>query len=459
MKKTITFLLAMLFAVASASSQSSGTCGNQATWDYNDGVLTISGTGTMTNFGSDDNLAPWVDYQSTITDLVISEGITSIGNNAFKNCGNLKSVKFPTTLNTVGSYAFHNCISLTSIDLSGCSGLINIFHYAFWSCQNLTDVKLPASLKVLDEAAFYYCTSLPTIDLSVCTSLAYLGMAAFRLCTCLVSVNFPASMKSFGSGVFYGCTSLTSIDLSGLNDMTDISGSTFINCTSLKTVALPASLTKIYGKTFENCTSLEAIDLSVCTKSKSIGDNTFASCEGMKVLTLPASLTTIGSGAFVDCKGLTEINSLATVPPELVGADMGDSPFYGVPKSLSLNVPPGRRMAYENADGWKEFTNIRDGQSGPVYWSYEEVTKTLYFSGKGAMDDYNESTNIEPWSDFKADILAVVMEEGVTKVGDFAFKQCINVATVSFPTTLEWIGNNAFYNCKKLTSVDMTECT
>ena len=84
MKKTITFLLAMLFAVASASSQSSGTCGDNATWDYNDGVLTISGTGTMPKFVSDDNLAPWVDSQSTITDLVISQGITSIDNNAFK---------------------------------------------------------------------------------------------------------------------------------------------------------------------------------------------------------------------------------------------------------------------------------------------------------------------------------------------------------------------------------------
>ena len=159
MKKTITFLLAMLFAVASASSQSSGTCGDNATWDYNDGVLTISGTGTMTDFMYISK--PWLSLQNAITEVKVDEGITNIGSYAFHSFSELIKVTLPSTLKILSNYSFYGCTKLSSVTFSAESpaALEKIEKFAFYRCESLSSVNwnVLSNLMLIDEFSFSYC--------------------------------------------------------------------------------------------------------------------------------------------------------------------------------------------------------------------------------------------------------------------------------------------------------------
>ena len=177
MKKTITFLLAVLFVVASASSQSSGTCGANATWEYDNGVLTISGTGAMTNFIS--VAAPWSSLKATITELKVNEGITSIGYKAFSDCTAITKVTLPSTLTTVASRSFYGCSKLASVTLP--SALETIGEWAFYNCEALSAVNWNdlSNLKSIGQYGFNTCNGLVNVDLSACTSLTTLDKNAF----------------------------------------------------------------------------------------------------------------------------------------------------------------------------------------------------------------------------------------------------------------------------------------
>ena len=121
-----------------ATATHSGTCGDHLTWTLDsDGVLTISGTGSMKNF-SGTNYIPWYDYRSDITSIVIKDGATSIGQYAFRDCSSLTSVTIPDSVTSIGYYAFYNCTNLTSITIP--DSVTSIGEYAFYYCSSLTDV-------------------------------------------------------------------------------------------------------------------------------------------------------------------------------------------------------------------------------------------------------------------------------------------------------------------------------
>ena len=110
------------------------------TWNLScDGVLTISGTGAMTNFSS--TTMPWSALRESVKSVVIEDGITTIGNYAFYNCSALKSVTIPNSVTSIGTYAFYNCASLTSVTIP--NGVTSIGSYTFYSCSSLTSVTIP----------------------------------------------------------------------------------------------------------------------------------------------------------------------------------------------------------------------------------------------------------------------------------------------------------------------------
>ena len=165
MKKTITSLLIMLLAVVSAWGQTSGTCGDNATWELSsEGMLTISGTGAMQNYTYNDGTinSPWWNVRDNIKNVVVGEGITTIGNLAFYFCSALKAATLPASITTIGNYAFQKS-ALESIDLSGCTGLTTIGNSTFDYCSALKSAALPASITTIGELAFCDCITLTTI--------------------------------------------------------------------------------------------------------------------------------------------------------------------------------------------------------------------------------------------------------------------------------------------------------
>ena len=139
----------------------SGTCGEDLTWSLDDkGVLTISGTGNMEDYTLLSK-APWSDYSQDITSIVVQDGVTSIGDNAFINCNKVEQVSLSNDVETIGDYSFSGCTSLTDITLP--NGLKTVPNGAFALCTGLKTVTVPKSVTEVGTLAFSGCTSLSDV--------------------------------------------------------------------------------------------------------------------------------------------------------------------------------------------------------------------------------------------------------------------------------------------------------
>ena len=185
-----------------------------------------------------------------VTDLVIPNSVTSIGNYAFYGFTALTSIEIPNSITSIGKYAFYNCTALTSIVIP--NSVTSIGEGAFEGCTSLTSIVIPNSVTSIGNHAFYGCTSLTSIEIS--NSVTSIGVSTFSGCTSLTSIVIPNSVTSIGASAFYGCTSLTSIEIS--NSVTSIGGCAFEDCTSLTSIVIPNSVTSIGSYAFEDCTAL-----------------------------------------------------------------------------------------------------------------------------------------------------------------------------------------------------------
>ncbi len=177
-------------------------------WEISDdGVLTISGSGPMADYGwYGDNAAPWREYYFDILSVVIEEGVTSIGNMAFYGCSKLtQPVEIPDSVTSIGEQAFRDCKALTGVKIG--SGVSAIPGGCFLDCHALADVQLPAGISVIGDGAFSNCTSLGNIILS--DGLTEIGANAFSGCTALTGIAIPDSVTKIDSLAFSLCTALS----------------------------------------------------------------------------------------------------------------------------------------------------------------------------------------------------------------------------------------------------------
>ena len=142
----------------SANAGKSGFCGPHLKWHLTDyGVLTITGKGIMKDYTS---WSPWI-YDS-VKRVIIADGVTTIGDNAFNGCSSLTSVTIPNSVTTIREYTFDDCNSLTSVTIP--NSVTTIERSAFSSCTNLQKVNIGNSVKSIGEQAFYECTKLTQIS-------------------------------------------------------------------------------------------------------------------------------------------------------------------------------------------------------------------------------------------------------------------------------------------------------
>ena len=211
MKKFCLLFVVMLQAMV-AVADVGGKCGDKLTWTYTESsqILTIKGSGTMTNYRSSWSV-PWRFYCSEIRTIIIEDGVTSIGESAFSGCLALTSVTIPNSVTSIGEYAFAYCSKLTSITIpnsvtsigksafSGCSGLTSIIipnsvtrigDYAFYGCAKLTSITIPNSVKSIDESVFYKCSSLTSVTIP--NSITSIGEETFPSTTKVIRVEGSA---------------------------------------------------------------------------------------------------------------------------------------------------------------------------------------------------------------------------------------------------------------------------
>ena len=232
-KKLFTFLLAIVASVGTLFAESSGTCGENLTWTLSDdGVLTISGTGAMTDYSAS---VPWYSSRSSITSVIISDGVTSIGDKAFYNCSSLTSVTIPNSVTSIGDFAFDGCSGLTSVTIP--NSVTSIGDYAFWYCSGLTSVTIGNSVTSIGNYAFWYCSSLTSVTIP--NSVTSIGYVAFANCSSLTSVTIPNSVTSIGGEAFAYCSGLTSVTIP--NSVTSIGDYAFRDCSSLTSIVWNAN--------------------------------------------------------------------------------------------------------------------------------------------------------------------------------------------------------------------------
>ena len=188
-----------------------------------------------------------------VTDLVIPDSVTSIGNFAFYNCRSLTSVAIPDSVISIGRNAFTDCSNLTSITIPDSVKSIGIG--AFHSCKNLTSIEIPDSVTSIGDSAFSGCTSLTNIEIP--NSVTSIGSQVFYNCNSLTSVTIPNSVTSIGDWAFQSCDSLTSITIP--NSVTSIGSAAFASCTSLTSVVIGGNITNMYKTAFRDCNNLTDI--------------------------------------------------------------------------------------------------------------------------------------------------------------------------------------------------------
>jgi len=316
------------------------------------GTLTINGTGAMQDFPSYDAV-PWYSVRNSITSLVINSGVTSIGNYAFRDCGNITSaLNLPNTITVIGDYAFYNCLKLPGT--LNIPNVITIGSNAFYNCLKLTGaLTLPATLTSLGNDAFYSCSGLNG-TLTIPNSITAIPDDAFMSCSGLTGgLTIPNTVTSIGSSAFMGCKSLTGT-LTIPDLVTSIGPTAFSGCRGLTgALTIPNAVKTIGFATFNNCVGLTSL---IAGNSVTVIEyNAFSNCTGLTSVTVPSTIVKIGDYCFSACTGLQTFTCLNVDTVKT----MGTSIFSGVTVSAcTLKVPAGSEAKYSKALQWKDFGSI-----------------------------------------------------------------------------------------------------
>ena len=334
--------------------------------------ITYGNTFNVTSIG---NFA--FNDRTGLTSVTIPSSVTSIGTKAFDGCTNLMKVTLNSNaiVSNTNNYNYLSKIfgSQVSEYVLG-EDVTSIGNSAFYGCKGLTWMTIPEGVTSIGSSAFSNCNRLASVTIP--EGITTIGSSAFSRCSNLRSVTIPESVTSIGSNAFDGCTGLTSITI---NSNADFSGASlcFIkdgikykvldkNSVSVVAnsysgeVAIPESVTfgdtfnviSIAASAFENCTGLTSVTIPESVTS--IGGNSFYGCTGLTSVTIPESVTTIEYRAFYNCSNVQEFIFEGETPPTFDGGI-----FYG--STCPIYVPTADAVtAYSSA------RNIRNNYDGRV---------------------------------------------------------------------------------------------
>ncbi len=278
------------------------TNSTEITWTvYDSGKLVLGGTGVTPDW------SPWFNYKETITDVIIGDGITALGERNFINYPALKTVTIQGDLSKIGSSAFEGCKKLKNITVTGATNkaglrVLTLGECVFKDCTGLETAEINGNF-MTNKNAFEGCTSLRSIKVKE-SSIIMLREYTFLNCTALTEAELPGSRsKSIGESAFNGCTSLKKFDFS---DVSSIGKFAFSNCSSLESMKIPDKITTIAEGAFYGCSGLKSIEIP--KNVKTIEKSAFMKCSGIQTLKIPGTVTEIGESAFARCTGLKELD-------------------------------------------------------------------------------------------------------------------------------------------------------
>ena len=319
--------------VTSGTSKYTGTISIPSTVRYNNYTYSVTSIGSYAFYDC-----------SSLTSVTIAESVTSIGSYAFCGCSSLTSINIPNSVTSIGSFAFHNCSKLTSINIP--NGVTSIGDGAFSWCSGLTSITIPEGVTSIGNDAFSDCSKLTSITIP--NSVTSIGNGAFAYCSKLTSITIPESVTSIGSYAFEYCSSLTSINIP--NGVTSIGDGAFEYCSSLTSITIPEGVTSIGNDAFSDCSKLTSITIPESVTS--IDSYAFRDCSSLTSVNIPEGVTSIGSYAFSWCSSLTSI----TIPEGVTSIEEGV--FYECSGLTSVTIPNSVTSIKYNA--FSGCSNVKD---------------------------------------------------------------------------------------------------
>ena len=303
-------------------------------------------------------IAAQVFYGCTsLTSIEIPSSVTSIGMWAFYNCTSLTSIEIPSSVASIGIYAFSRCVSLNSINVdksnqeySSEDGILFDKDKKELICypaeKKEKEYNIPSSVTSIGTYAFGNCTNLTRIEIP--SSVTSIGGGAFDNCTSLTRIEIPSSVTSIGTYAFSWCVSLNSINVDKSNQEYSSEDGILFDKGKTKLITYPAgkkekeynipsSVTSIGDYAFDNCTSLTRIEIP--SSVTSIGREAFEKCERLTSIEIPSSVTSIGWNAFAYCTSLTDVEI------QSIGAFKYNYVFYGA--KLTMEVATGSKNVQE----------------------------------------------------------------------------------------------------------------
>ena len=215
------------------------------------GTLTISGNGAMPDISSGE---AWSAYASQILQIVIQNGVTSIGTGAFQGSAAI-GAEIPASVKTIGGSAFRNCSNLASVKIP--EGVESIGDNAFRGCGQLRSITIPASVGSVGSAAFMECQELTQAVFASGSKTVAMGDNLFTKCYKLAKVTLPSRIDRVGAGMFMNCLLLSQVVIS--QGAESIGESAFASCGVLQSVTIPDSVTRIETAAFASCLRLTDI--------------------------------------------------------------------------------------------------------------------------------------------------------------------------------------------------------
>ena len=440
----------------------SGKLTNGIEWvlDGDTGTLTVAGTGVIPSYRY--SRAPWYDYRESVQSIVVSEGITEVGERAFYWCTNCTSLTLPESLTAIREYGFNNLRALEYVTLP--SKLRTIEFCAFSECVALKEIVIPDSVTICESSAFSNCYGLKTAvigkgltripdsmffgdrnleKVTLPEGLTYIGDTAFADCG-LFKFTIPATLTGLGSSVFSGCRRLSEFYVESGNqyykavdgvlftkdgktlvaytmgDITSyyyvpagtevIARSAFNDSYRLEHVYFPDSLRIIEPYAFAYCESLWAVTFT--PNITRIGDSAFRSCVRLYRAMFKNPDVILESSVFANCDTMEDI----TLPANL--KEIPNGLFYGSARLYDVPIP-------------KSVTKI-----GSSAFLDCDSLKTITIPG-------NVKTIEQQAFDYCDKLETVIMEEGVLSIGWLAFSRSPKLKKVVIPSSVITIENKS----------------
>ena len=412
-----------------------GSCGENVLWTLNKkGLLTVSGKGLMENYDLKTkdltcySTAPW--DAAAVKEVVIEDGVTSVGQYAFYGCGNLSSIQFGADVGSMWLGAFAECDSLPTVVIP--DNITRLGEGAFLGCDGLASVVIGDGLHTAGPFAFKDCPVLT--ELTIGRSIERVTVCDLGICTeVLKTVTVTKETESLADSAFYGYEAITAISLP--DTLTSIGDKAFGFCRSLPHLDIPEKVTSIGNEAFRFCSSLDAVVIPDGVPT--VGDFAFAGCVSLVSAQLPPSLTSIHQSAFECCESLESIE----IPDNVTS--IGDRAFWNC--SSLRNVAIGDGVAFVGCSVFEACCAITSLAIGrPI----EKLTLCDFSIPQGSLQTVNVTYGVRSLTCgafYKyTNIVAVSLPITLTSIGASAFEKCVSLSVINLPPFLTHIGEAAF---------------